>query len=364
MPINSTEEIIREISQGRMVVLMDDQERENEGDLVLAGSFVNAEHVNFMSRHGRGLICLTLLREDCERLGLPLMSQHGFSHHGTNFTVSIDAAREIATGISAADRACTIRTAVDPQSSPADLKQPGHVFPLMAHAGGVLVRAGHTEAGCDLARLAGLLPAAAIVEILNEDGSMARRPQLERFAQRHQLKIGTIADLIHFRMQNETSVKRVGETRLQTRHGEFQLFVYQDSISDKLHLALVHGEIRAEQPTLVRVHLHHPVHDLPGWNGSGSRTLEQVMRRIAREDGVVVILCNQVSNADLLAHVDLLHRQEGKEAEQDEVQELRMIGLGAQILSNLGVHKMRVMSAPKKMHALAGFDLEVVEYVG
>ncbi|MDD9824045.1 MAG: 3,4-dihydroxy-2-butanone-4-phosphate synthase [Gammaproteobacteria bacterium] len=366
--MNDTKELIAELREGRMVVLMDDQDRENEGDLVMAASLARAEHVNFMAQHGRGLICLTLTRADCERLHLPLMSERGFAHHGTNFTVSIDAARGIATGISAADRARTIRAAADPASRPGDLVRPGHVFPLMAHPGGVRVRAGHTEAGCDLTRLADLPPAAVIVEILGADGSMARRPELEAFARRHGLKIGTIADLIRFRLQHEKTVRRIVETPLATRFGECRLALYEDDVRQDVHLALVFGEIREERPTLVRVHLQHPVHDLAAQAGGapGGSLSAATLEYLAREGGVAVLLCNQIGRSELLAQVERLRDSGGGRPGAWHLpgqRDLRTIGLGAQIIYDLGVRKMRVLSAPKRLHALAGFGLEVVEYV-
>ena len=360
MSLDSAESLATELRQGRMVVLMDDQERENEGDLVMAACHASAEHVNFMSRHGRGLICLALMPGDCERLRLPLMSDRGFSYHGTNFTVSIDAAAGITTGISAADRAHTVRVAASPDSSPQDLARPGHVFPLMAHPGGALVRAGHTEAGCDLARLAGLHPAAVIVEILNEDGTMARRPELEQFAARHALKIGTIADLIGHRMQHEQSVERLLQRPIHTECGDFTLFVYKDLIHSGVHYALVSGEWSPQQPVLVRVHLHDPVAELLG--AEEGHGLRDTLAHVAREGGVAVVLCNQVGPAEQLARVEAI-RNGARGSAQRPPRDLRTIGIGAQILVDVGVRRMRVMSAPKRMHALAGFGLEVVEFV-
>ncbi|MEA3243351.1 MAG: 3,4-dihydroxy-2-butanone-4-phosphate synthase, partial [Pseudomonadota bacterium] len=255
MKLNSIEEIIEDIQDGKMVVIMDDEDRENEGDLIMAASKVRPEDINFMATHGRGLICLTLTRERCRQLSLPLMVNDNQDQHTTNFTASIEAAEGVTTGISAYDRAHTVRTAVQPDARPQDLVQPGHIFPLMAQPGGVLTRAGHTEAGCDLARLAGLEPASVIVEILNEDGTMARRPDLERFAQQHDLKVGTIAELIHYRIANEKSVERVAECEMPTEYGNFRLVAYQDIVNKSLHLALVMGEVSPEDPTLVRVHV-------------------------------------------------------------------------------------------------------------
>ncbi|MFZ0467975.1 MAG: 3,4-dihydroxy-2-butanone-4-phosphate synthase, partial [Thiogranum sp.] len=251
MQLNSIEEIIDDIRDGRMVIIMDDEDRENEGDLIMAASLVRPEDINFMATHGRGLICMTLTRERCRQLSLPLMVNDNQDQHSTNFTLSIEAAEGVTTGISAYDRAHTVRSAVQPAARPQDLVQPGHIFPLMARPGGVLTRAGHTEAGCDLARLAGLEPASVIVEILNEDGSMARRPDLEKFAASHGLKVGTIADLIHYRISNEKSVERVADCALATEYGEFHLYAYQDIVNKGLHLALVKGELSADEPTLV-----------------------------------------------------------------------------------------------------------------
>ncbi len=368
MPLNSTEELIQDIRQGKMVILMDDEDRENEGDLIMAAGAARPEDINFMARYGRGLICLTLTRERCRQLQLPLMVNINNSPHTTNFTISIEAAQGVTTGISAADRATTIRAAVAPDAKPSDLVQPGHIFPLMAQPGGVLRRAGHTEAGCDLARLAGLEPSAVIVEILNEDGTMARRPDLEAFAQAHNLKIGTIADLISFRLQHEKAVERVASCCMPTEFGEFELVAYRDIIeSNSLHYALVKGRPHPETPTLVRVHLRNSLCDLTaslrddcGW------PLRDVLQRMASESlGVVVILQQQEDPATLISRIQHYHRQDNHDElpAQPHSGDLRTFGLGAQILSDLGVRKMRVLSAPKKMHAISGFNLEVVEYV-
>jgi 3,4-dihydroxy 2-butanone 4-phosphate synthase / GTP cyclohydrolase II len=366
--LNTTEEIIDDLRAGKMVIIMDDEDRENEGDLLMAADCVTPEAVNFMAKYGRGLICLTLTKERCERLRLPLMVSDNQAAHSTAFTVSIEAARGVTTGISAADRATTIRAAVAPEAGPKDVVQPGHIFPLMAQPGGVLVRAGHTEAGCDLARLAGLTPAAVIVEILNEDGSMARRPDLELFAQTHGIKIGTIADLIHYRMRNETAVIRECKCELPTVHGTFALVAYRDTIDNEIHLALTFGEIDPERPTLVRVHLQNTLcdlfdttHNACGW------PLRDVMRQVAEAgEGVIVVLRNRDHPADLLCRLKdfQFHDSDDPVPVRQDRGELRTYGLGAQILADLGVRKMRVMSAPKSMHAISGFDLEVVEYTG
>ncbi len=370
MDLNSTEEIIEDLRQGRMVIIMDDEDRENEGDLLLPADCVTPEAVNFMARFGRGLICLTLTRERCEQLRLPLMVNDNQAPLGTAFTVSIEASAGVTTGISAADRATTIMAAVAPEARPGDLVQPGHVFPIMAQPGGVLVRAGHTEAGCDLARLAGFSPAAAIVEILNEDGTMARRPDLEAFAQAHGLKIGTIADLIHYRVRHEKAVLRECECELDTAYGGFRLVAYRDSIDNEIHLALTLGEISPERPILVRVHLQNTLCDLFGTRHNACGwPLQDVMHQISEAgEGVIVVLRNRDSSADVLARLkDFQLHGEGDPVpprRKPERSELRTYGIGAQILSDLGVRKMRVMSAPKAMHGISGFDLEVVEYTG
>lgn len=370
MELNSTEEIIQELSAGRMVVIMDDEDRENEGDLLLAADCVTPEAINFMAKYGRGLICLTLTKERCERLRLPLMVNENRAAHSTAFTVSIEAAQGVTTGISAADRATTVRAAVAPDAQPRDLVQPGHIFPLMAQPGGVLVRAGHTEAGCDLARLSGFEPAAVIVEILNEDGSMARRPDLEAFAEAHGLKIGTIADLIHYRVRHEKAVIRECECDLPTEHGVYRLVGYRDTIDNEIHLALTLGTISPDRPTLVRVHIQNTLCDLFGTRHPACGwPLSDVMRQVAQAgEGVVVVLRNRDSALDLLARVKDLQLHDAEDRvpprRKQERSELRTYGIGAQILADLGVRKMRVMSAPKAMHGISGFDLEVVEYVG
>ena len=367
MSLNSAEEIIEDIRAGRMVILMDDEDRENEGDLVMAASHVRPEDVNFMASHGRGLICLTLSRSRCAQLALPLMVQSNQSVHSTNFTLSIEAAQGITTGISAQDRAQTILAAVAPDAGPADIVQPGHIFPLMAQPGGVLTRAGHTEAGCDLARLAGLEPAAVIVEILKEDGSMARKPDLEVYAKLHGLKIGTIEDLIRYRIENEKTIKHVAESELATEHGNFTLHAYRDSIDGVIHLALVKGEIDPEQPVLVRVQVQNTLSDLVDIRLQGMHwTLRQALQRVAEESvGVVVILRPDEAADALLEQIKAYHMPDESRQLQagKEPDELRTYGVGAQIIADLGVRKMRVLSAPKIMQGIAGFGLEVVEYV-
>jgi len=370
MELNTTEEIIADIRAGRMVIIMDDEDRENEGDLVMAAEKVSAQDINFMSMHGRGLICLTLTREHCRQLRLPLMVNDNESPHRTNFTVSIEAAEGVTTGISAADRARTVQAAVAPEARPEDLVQPGHIFPLMAKAGGVIARAGHTEAGCDLARLAGLTPAAVIVEILNDDGTMARRPDLEGFARRHGIKIGTIEDLIRYRLQHEKTLECVAEADLPTEYGNFRLYAYADDIDNGLHLALVKGAIDPERPTNVRVHVENFLCDtLRARYGSGW-PLHDAMQRIADMGEGVLVMLRPPENPRALVQriydyqVGSGARGDGDSRPTDEAPEdLRTYGTGAQILADLGVGKMRLMSAPKIFHGIAGFGLEVVDYI-
>ncbi len=366
MALNSIEEIIADIRQGKMVVLMDDEDRENEGDLIMAASATRPQDINFMAHYGRGLICLTLTQARCEQLRLPLMVSDNNAKHSTNFTVSIEAAQGVTTGISAADRAVTVLAAVAADAKPEDVVQPGHIFPLKAQPGGVLTRAGHTEAGCDLAQLAGFEPAAVIVEILNQDGSMARRPDLEKFAKKHDLKMGTIADLIEYRLATEKSIERVAECQLPNEFGNFHLVTYQDRVFNQLHYALRLGELDGDNPVLVRVQVNSFLRDLLGHQGEEGLPLRAAMQSIAEEgQGVLVILQGQESDGDLVRKMRQHQmRDQGIELPHPEqVDDLRYHGIGAQILADLGVHKMRVMSAPKKTHGISGFGLEVTEYV-
>ena len=361
MAISAITDIIADIRAGRMVVLVDEEDREKEGDLVLEAQFVTPEAINFMAKFGRGLICLTLTEERCRQLNLPLMVSANQSRLGTNFTVSIEAASGVTTGISAADRARTIELAVKPDARPEDLVQPGHIFPLMAQKGGVLVRAGHTEAGCDLAMLAGLMPAAVICEILRDDGSMARLPDLEEFAEAHGLRIGTIADLIHHRARTESLVERVVDRAVATVHGTFRLVAYRDKTSGAVHLALVKGEIHGERETLVRVHEPVSVFDFLDAGGTThSWPLNDAMRTMAAaEAGVIILLHRPESAAELLARAERV----GEHAHADAKYDLRTYGIGAQILKDLGVTRMRLLSAPRKMPSMAGFDLEVAGFL-
>ena len=364
--LDKVEEIIVAMRDGQMVVVLDDEDRENEGDLIMAASCVRPEDINFMARYGRGLICLTLTRSRCEQLRLPLMVSNTDARKTTNFTISIEAAEGVTTGISAHDRARTVLAAVAQDARPDDLRQPGHIFPLMAQPGGVLTRAGHTEAGCDLARLAGLEPASVIVEILNDDGAMARRDDLLRFARRHGLKIGTIADLIRYRLATEESVEVIGDSQVDTPFGAFRMVCFEDHVNHTVHLALVRGVLDPGIPTLVRVHRQETLSDVIGVQDPGlHRPLRDAMRLIAEHgSGVIVLLRPEESARELMKIVNSLGQPEPTLGmRRERTMDLRTFGIGAQILRALGVKRMRVLSAPKHMHALSGFGLEVIEYV-
>lgn len=360
MIISSIQEIIAEIKAGKMVILVDEENRENEGDLVMAADFVTPAAINFMATHGRGLICLTLTEERCRQLNLPLMVSVNRSPLGTNFTLSIEAASGVTTGISAADRARTVQAAANPEANPADIVQPGHIFPLMAQNGGVLVRAGHTEAGCDLANLAGLTPASVICEVLTEDGSMARLPDLIEFAAKHQLKIGAIADLIHYRSRTESLVSRMAERFIQTVHGQFRLVAYLDKTVNATHLALVKGNIDPNTETLVRVHEPLSVIDLLDINDDAhSWNVNDTLQIITGAPcGVIVLLHLRESPAELIERVT-----QAKSSPHVTRADLRDYGIGAQILKDLGVGKMRLLAVPRKMPSMTGFGLEVTGYL-
>ncbi|MDQ1924532.1 bifunctional 3,4-dihydroxy-2-butanone-4-phosphate synthase/GTP cyclohydrolase II [Massilia pseudoviolaceinigra] len=363
MSISSTPEIVEELRAGRMVILVDEEDRENEGDLVLAADFVTPEAINFMVKHARGLVCLTLTEERCKQLNLSMMTSSNGTFYGTNFTVSIEAAEGVTTGISAADRAKTIQVAVAKNASPADIVQPGHIFPLKAQRGGVLMRAGHTEAGCDLTEMAGLTPASVICEILKDDGTMARLPDLLEFAKEHNLKIGTIADLIHYRGQNECLVERIAERNMQTAYGEFRLIAFRDKPSGSAHLAMVHGDLAPNLDALVRVHQPVSILDLLDSEATThSWTMASSMQAIKQADRGVMVLLNCGETADQLfaqfAALDADTRPTGRAASMD----LRTYGIGAQILKDLGVGKMELLASPRKMPSMTGFDLEVTGY--
>jgi 3,4-dihydroxy 2-butanone 4-phosphate synthase/GTP cyclohydrolase II len=364
--LDTTEDIVAAVRAGEMVVVLDDEDRENEGDLIMAATKVRPEDINFMARYGRGLICLTLTRQRCEQLRLPLMVSNTDARKTTNFTISIEAAEGVTTGISAHDRARTILAAVAPDARPDDLRQPGHIFPLMEQPGGVLTRAGHTEAGCDLARLAGLEPAAVIVEILNDDGAMARRDDLLRFARRHKLKIGTIADLIEYRLRTEESVEVIGDQKVTTPFGEFRMVCFEDHVNRTVHIALVRGEIDGKTPTLVRVHRQDTLGDVIGvQDATLHRPFHDALRLIAEHDhGVVVLLRPEEPARDLMKSVAALGRaSDAGSLRRDRAMDFRTFGIGAQILRTLGVRRMRVLGVPRHMHALSGFGLEIVEYI-
>ncbi len=356
MALNTAEELIEDIRVGKMVILMDDEDRENEGDIIVASECVTAEHINFMARFARGLICMPMTRERCETLQLPLMAPRNGSGFGTKFTVSIEAAEGVTTGISAADRARTVQAAVARNAVAEDIVSPGHIFPLMAQPGGVLARAGHTEAACDLARMAGFEPSGVICEIMNDDGTMARRPELELFAEQHGLKIGTIADLIHYRMIHERTVERVSEQPLDTELGQFTLVTYRDEVEDTVHMALTRGEISPENPTLVRVHNMEPLRDLLMVTVPGRWSLRAAMSEVAKAgSGVVLLLGNPLTGPQLLAQLNRQH--------SPSPATYSTVGAGSQILRDLGVRKMRLMSSPMKFIAISVFDLVVVEYL-
>ncbi|MBS1190613.1 MAG: 3,4-dihydroxy-2-butanone 4-phosphate synthase [Rhodocyclaceae bacterium] len=357
--ISSTAEIVAELKAGRMVILVDEEDRENEGDLVIAAEHVTPEAINFMAKYGRGLICLTLTEERCKKLGLAQMARDNKAPLSTAFTVSIEAAEGVTTGISAADRARTVQVAVAKNATADDIVQPGHVFPIMARPGGVLVRAGHTEAGCDLAGMAGLEPSSVICEIMNDDGTMARLPQLLEFAKEHGLKIGTIADLIHYRAASETLVERVLVKPVATAHGEFNLHAYVDRASGATHLALVKGTIPAGGETLVRVHEPLSVLDFldPG-SKPQAFSIDEAQAALARNGHGVIVLMHRPEDGEAL-----LNRLTSKGPRAQPKWDPRTYGIGAQILRDLGVTKMRLLSSPRKMPSMTGFDLEVTGFV-
>jgi len=353
-------EILDDLRAGKMVVIVDDEDRENEGDLIMAAELVRPSDINFMVTHARGLVCLSLTLERCRQLALGPMVRSNTSPHHTNFTVSIEAAEGVTTGISAYDRAHTIRTAVRPDAAPEHLSQPGHIFPLMAQPGGVLNRAGHTEAASDLARLAGLEPAGVLVEILNPDGSMARRPELEVFAREHGLKIGSIEALIRHRLETEHTVEQVDARDIETAHGPFRLHTYRDRLSRELHFALVRGRPSAERPALVRVHVKNPLADVLHWRRPdlGASAAEAMARIAAEGEGVLVVLASNVSPEALLSRIT-----EQPEAGTGKVQEWRRNGAGSQILADLGLKHLRVLGTPRRQIGLGGYGLDVVEYL-
>ena len=357
--ISPAKEIIEEIRNGRMVVLVDDEHRENEGDLVVAAEYATPEHINFMAKHGRGLICLTLTEARCKQLNLTKMVQKNGARMGTNFTVSIEAAEGVTTGISAADRARTVQAAVAKNAKPKDIVSPGHIFPLAAVDGGVLIRAGHTEAGCDLAALAGLEATSVICEILKDDGSMARLPDLMVFAAEHQLKIGTIADLIHYRAETESFIERTAERMVQTPYGELKLVAYTDKIGKETHLVLIKGKPSADKEVLVRVHEPLSVFDLLDSSScSHSWNTLKAMEVIANAEVGVMVLLRQAETGK-----NIVERIQGADEPIRINQELRTYGIGSQILLDCGVRKMKLLANQRKMPSMAGFGLEVTGYM-
>lgn len=364
MSFASVPELLAEIRDGRMVVIVDDEDRENEGDLIMAAELVRPTDINFMVTHARGLVCLSLTRERCAQLGLPPMVRENTSSQHTNFTVSIEAAEGVTTGISAYDRAHTIRTAVRPDAKPADLAQPGHIFPLMAQPGGVLTRAGHTEAATDLALLAGLEPAGVLVEIMNPDGSMARRPELEHFARAHGLKIGSIEALIRHRLHSEHTVERVDARPIETAHGRFHLYTYRDRLGHGLHYALAHGRLDAARPTLVRVQAQNVLADALHWRRDdfGPATGD-VLAAIADAGSGVLVVLDDATGADALLARVRKQPEPVVGGRHAKTVEWRRNGVGGQILADLGLGRLRVLGTPRRQVGLSGFGLEVIEHV-
>ena len=358
--INTTQEIIDSLKKGKMVIIMDDENRENEGDLIIASEFVKPKDINFMASRGRGLICMTLTREKCKKLGLPLMKNSGESARETNFTVSIDAATGITTGISASDRAKTIRKAIEKNCRQSDLVQPGHVFPLMAKDGGVLVRAGHTEAGCDLAKLAGLEPSAVIVEILKEDGSMARKKYLIDFAKKYNLKIGTIEDLIKYKTAKEKTIKRIDEKKLKTEYGIFNAIYYKDIITNQIHFVLTNNKIERNKSTTVRVHVQNVLTDIIKVKPYSSWSFENAMKKIAKsEQGALVFISYPFDEIQL----ENIRSSNINKYKNSLFYDYRTVGIGAQILNDIGVKDMILLSRPIKYRGINAFGLNVIEYL-
>ena len=367
MTINTVEEVLDDFRQGKMVLMMDDEDRENEGDLIIPAEVVTPAHVTFFARHACGLICLTLTEARARQLNLPLMVDNNGSMHETNFTVSIEAASGITTGISASDRAMTIKAAVAKNACPDDLVQPGHIFPLVARRGGVLTRAGHTEAACDIARMAGYEPASVIVEVMNEDGTMAKRPELEAFAEKHGIRLGTIADLIRYRNLHDATIERVDLRTITTIHGEFSLHTYKDNISDQVHYALVKGCISEDEPCLVRVQTLNTLRDVirttrPGFSDTWS--LNDSLAHITQADKGVVVLVGQAPNqTDELSQVTHFPDLPPEQKHTNEAGVYQVIGTGSQILRDVGVGKMQLLSSPTRFSAISGFNLEVIEFI-
>ena len=362
--ISPIESILQDFAAGKMVILVDDEARENEGDLLIAAESITPDHINFMATHGRGLICLSLSEERCKNLQLPLMVRENTSPYSTAFTVSIEAAKDVSTGISAADRATTVRAAVSPDAQPSDLVTPGHIFPVISEPGGVLTRAGHTEAGSDLAKLCGFEPASVLCEILNSDGTMARLGDLARFSKIHNIKIGTIADLIRYRLATESTVNREDETDLQTDYGDVRAITYRDKVRGNTHLALVKGEIQANVPTILRVHVFTGLSELIDaiTPGGHSYSVRKALQRIMLEGAGAVVILNYQQEFSGLTNVDT-DAYNLPPSESSGSNDVRIVGIGSQIAADLGFGKMRVLGHPMRMHGLSGFGLTVVEYL-
>jgi 3,4-dihydroxy 2-butanone 4-phosphate synthase/GTP cyclohydrolase II len=373
MPLASIEEAVEDIRAGRMIIIVDDEDRENEGDLVCAAEKVTPEIINFMAMHGRGLICLPLTEERCDELQLFPQTSENTSSMGTAFTISIEAREGVTTGISAADRAKTILTAVDPASKPNDLARPGHVFPLRAKRGGVLVRVGQTEASVDMARIASLIPAAVICEIMNDDGTMARLPELEKFAEKHDLKIISVADLVRYRIQKETLVRRVVDTKMPTTYGDFRSVLYENVMNGEIHLAMIRGDVSGTtEPVLVRVQTENITFAMFGATiGDAGRTVQASLKAISEHgSGVILYLRQRENNLDLVDQLKTFALMQEKNVDFPTAKretgygKLHDYGIGAQILHDLGVKRIRLLSNhPPKVNAIEAFGLEIVETV-
>ena len=371
--VNSIEQVLADYRLGKMIILVDDEDRENEGDLLVAAESVTADQINFMASHGRGLICLTLTEDRCQQLELPLMVSRNSARFSTNFTVSIEATEGVTTGISAQDRAITIHAAVKRNAKPADIVTPGHIFPIKSQPGGVLTRAGHTEAGVDMARLSGYEPASVICEILNPDGTMARLPDLLQFAKQHDIKIGTIADLISFRLQNDPTVKRVAEDNIVLNEANFRSVVYQDQVEGGVHMAICYGDIDSTKPVAVRVHVHRGLLDVVMHaDDEESWDISSALNSIVEHgSGVLVMLAYHESAEELASRIDLRNNprrrpvgvKKDSSTKSQNPANLRMLGAGGQILADLGIHELLVLGREKRTIGLSGFGLEVVEYI-
>ncbi len=365
MTISTTEEIIEQFRNGKMAVIMDDENRENEGDIIIPAHFCTAESINFMATHGRGLICLALSKKRCQQLDLNLMVDRNRAPFSTAFTTSIEAAHGVTTGISAADRAKTVQVAIAENATAQDIVQPGHIFPLMAQEGGVLVRTGHTEASTDLARLAGLEPAAVICEIMNDDGTMARRDDLEKFCVKHNLLLGTVSDLVEYRMRHEKTVREVSRCDFPTAYGNFKLIAFQDTIENINHFAIVKGNLDECENPLVRVHLADYFSDMLFSKRSRSQSfsIKEALKRLNEDTGVLVIINTNINNHELISNVERFEQEDKGNAKPTPAGHSKRVGIGSQILKSLGITKMRLMSTQTKYNGLSGYDLKITEFI-